>query len=383
MLTATILFSREIKKSAEKEQNIGLLVPTSYGGIIADLAVMMLGKTVVNLNYTASPETLLSALDQAHIKTVVTSQRFVTKLAAKGLNVDEVLTGRTLLYLEDIKAAIPRKDRMVTYVLVKLLPAFVLKMLYFRIVDLDSTAAILFSSGSEGAPKGVMLTHRNIMGDIKQIAGVINLHDDDVLLNILPLFHAFGLTVTSLLPLVEGIGMVCIPDPTNVSVIGKLAAQHRATILCGTSTFLRLYTRSQKIHPLMFESLRIVVAGAERLNPDVREAFKSKFGITVYEGYGATETGPVAGVNVPDVLVPEGWFVQQGHKPGTVGLPLPGTAFRIVDPDSLEDVPTGEAGLILIGGVQVMAGYLNNEQGRTRQLSKQTVCAGIRRAIRG
>ena len=131
-------------------------------------------------------------------------------------------------------------------------------------------------------------------------------------------------------------------------------------MLCSTSTFLRLYTRNKKVHPLMLESLRIVVSGAERLAPDVRDAFQLKFRKPIYEGYGATETTPVASVNVPDTLDPESWKIQAGSRPGTVGLPLPGTSFRVVDPVSLEPLPVGEDGLILIGGVQVMKGYLND-----------------------
>jgi acyl-[acyl-carrier-protein]-phospholipid O-acyltransferase/long-chain-fatty-acid--[acyl-carrier-protein] ligase len=183
-----------------------------------------------------------------------------------------------------------------------------------------------------------------------------------VILSILPLFHAFGLTVTSFLPLVEGLTLVCHPDPTNAYAIGKLTAGHRATILCSTSTFLRLYNKNKKLHPLMFQSLRLVVAGAEKLSSEVREDFKAKFGLDIYEGYGVTETTPVASVNLPDVLKPDDWSIQQGSKVGTVGLPLPGTGFKIVDPDTLEELLIGEAGLILIGGPQLMAGYLKNEK---------------------
>jgi acyl-[acyl-carrier-protein]-phospholipid O-acyltransferase/long-chain-fatty-acid--[acyl-carrier-protein] ligase len=179
---------------------------------------------------------------------------------------------------------------------------------------------------------------------------------------VLPLFHSFGLTVTSFLPLVEGIPVVCHPDPTNAYAIGKLVAEHRATILCSTSTFLRLYNKNKKLHPLMFESLRLVGAGAEKLSGEVREDFKAKFGLDIYEGYGVTETTPVASVNLPDVLKTGDWSVQQGTKIGTVGLPLPGTSFKIVDPATLEELPAGEAGLILVGGPQIMAGYLKNEK---------------------
>jgi acyl-[acyl-carrier-protein]-phospholipid O-acyltransferase/long-chain-fatty-acid--[acyl-carrier-protein] ligase len=235
-------------------------------------------------------------------------------------------------------------------------------------------AAVLFSSGSEGSPKGVMLTHRNIMGNIRQIASVLNAQDD-VMMNSLPLFHSFGLTVTSLLPLVEGMVCVCQPDPTNAGAIGKLVARHHATILCATSTFLRLYTRDRKLVPLMFKNLRLVVAGAERLAPDVRAAFKAKFGLDVHEGYGTTETGPVASANLPDVLVPDYWVVQQGGREGTVGLPLPGSMFKIVDPATFEELPAGEAGLILIGGPQIMKGYLGDPERTAAAIVEQ---GGIR-----
>jgi acyl-[acyl-carrier-protein]-phospholipid O-acyltransferase/long-chain-fatty-acid--[acyl-carrier-protein] ligase len=187
---------------------------------------------------------------------------------------------------------------------------------------------------------------------------VLNTEAEDLMLANLPLFHAFGLTVTTFLPLLEGIPMVCHPDPTDALGCAKAIARHRVSILCSTSTFLRLYARNPKIHPIMLESLRLVVAGAERLSPGVREAFALKFHKPIFEGYGATETTPVASVNLPDRIDTNFWKVQIGNRPGTVGMPLPGTSFRIVDPDSLETLPVGEDGLILIGGVQVMKGYL-------------------------
>jgi len=362
LLTAAILFSQALKKRVDPDHTIGVLLPTSSGGIIGNLSVLMLGKTVVNLNYTASPASLNQAVEQGNIETILTSQRFLPKLAHKGFPVSEFLSGKNVVFLEDLKSRLSQKSLIKTALLVKVLPTFLLRLFYFKKTPLDAIAAILFSSGSEGVPKGVQLTHRNIVGNIKQVASVLNAREDDVLLGTLPLFHAFGLTVTSLLPLVEGIPLVCYPDPTNASDIGKLCAQYQAKILCATSTFLRLYNKNKKLHPLMFQSLRLVVAGAEKLNSEVREDFKAKFGLDIYEGYGVTETTPVASFNLPDVLVPSDWSVQQGTKIGTVGLPLPGTGFKIVDPDTLEELPTGEAGLILIGGPQVMAGYLKNEK---------------------
>jgi len=154
--------------------------------------------------------------------------------------------------------------------------------------------------------------------------------------------------------------MVCHPDPTDALGIAKSIARYRASLYCGTSSFLRLFIRNQKIHPLMLSSLRLVVAGAEKLRPDVREQFKLKFNKDVLEGYGATETTPVASVNLPDALDTNHWHVQQGGKLGTVGMALPGSSFKIVDPETFAELPTGAEGMILIGGAQVMKGYLND-----------------------
>jgi acyl-[acyl-carrier-protein]-phospholipid O-acyltransferase/long-chain-fatty-acid--[acyl-carrier-protein] ligase len=206
----------------------------------------------------------------------------------------------------------------------------------------------------------VELTHRNILANTRQITDVLNTQDQDVILGNLPLFHAFGLTVTTCLPLLEGIPLVCHPDPTDAAGNAQAICRYRATVLLSTSTFLRLYLRSPKVHPIMLESIRVVVAGAERLSPDVRDGFALKFGKLIFEGYGATETTPVASVNVPDAIETQTWKLQVGNRPGTVGMPLPGTSFRIVDPVTLETLPAGAEGLILIGGVQVMKGYLND-----------------------
>jgi acyl-[acyl-carrier-protein]-phospholipid O-acyltransferase/long-chain-fatty-acid--[acyl-carrier-protein] ligase len=246
--------------------------------------------------------------------------------------------------------------------MVRLLPARLVKLFFCRARDPSKTAAILFSSGSEGAPKGINLSHHNILGNLKQISDVLNLQSNDVVMASLPLFHAFGLTVNQFMPLIEGAPMICHADPTDAVGSAKAIAQYRATILCGTSTFLRMYIKNRRVHPLMLESLRLVVAGAEKLSDDVRQSFRLKFGKEIYEGYGATETTPVASTNLPDQLDSSYWEVHLGQKIGTVGMPLPGTSFKIVDPDTMQELPTGEDGMILIGGCQVMLGYLNNPE---------------------
>ncbi|GAB6177341.1 acyl-[ACP]--phospholipid O-acyltransferase [Desulfobaculum senezii] len=367
LLTTTVLASRMLRNRVRGQQNVGLLLPASAGGAIANLALLMRGKTVVNLNYTSGTDAIRSAVERAEIRTVVTSRTFLTKLKAKGFDLRAVLEGMDVFLMEDMRENISKRKFIVTMLAMEALPVWVLRLLFVRRVNLGDTAAILFSSGSEGTPKGVMLSHENIMGNVKQVSNLLNAQDHDVILGTLPLFHAFGLTVTTFLPLLEGIPVVCHPDPTDARNIGRIVARHQVTFLCATPTFLGLYTRNRRLHPLMFASLRLVVAGAERLSKETRVAFRDKFGLEIYEGYGTTETTPVASVNTTDVLNTKDFSVQIGSKPGTVGLPLPGSALRIVDPETLEDLPEGEAGLILIGGTQIMKGYLGDEE-RTKSV---------------
>ncbi len=365
LITAVLLFAGRIRRLAP-EPAIGILLPASAAGAIANLAALLAGKQVVNLNYTASPEALRAAVDAAGLRHVITADLFLKRLAGRGIDLESAFAEVTLHPMEDLRARIGTLESLAMLALAILLPTRLLLLLFGQHVTAktspDATAAILFSSGSEGAPKGIELTHRNIMANLRQIADVLNTQANDVILANLPPFHAFGLTVTTFLPLVEGIPMVCHPDPTDAAGTAKAIARFRATVLCSTSTFLRLYTRNKKVHPLMLDSLRVVVAGAERLAPDVRDAFLLKFQRPIYEGYGATETTPVASVNVPDTLDIENWKVQVGSRPGTVGMPLPGTSFRVVDPERLTTLPPGEDGLILIGGVQVMKGYLKDPE---------------------
>ncbi len=357
-ITAVFRFSRLIHKLSP-EQNIGLLLPTATGGAITNMAVLCLGKTVVNINYTASQEAMRAAVKKANIQTIYTSKRFLKKLKDRGIDIDDTFPGMQMYQLEDLKEGISKISMLTTLISVILLPTRLLQALYLKPVSMQDTATILFSSGSEGEPKGIELTHQNLAANSRQVADTLNTRENDVLMSILPTFHAFGLLASTLMPLSEGIPIVCHPDPTDVVNIAKGIAKYEGTVTFGTSTFFRLYVRNRRVHPLMLKSLRLVIAGAEKLNPDIREAFKIKFGKNILEGYGATETSPVASVNVPDELDTSYWKVQVGNVPGSVGMPLPGTSFRIVDPATLEELPTGEDGLILISGPQVMKGYLD------------------------
>lgn len=360
-LAGSLILARRVRPK-KLEQNIGVLLPTSAGGALMNMAVLLAGKTIVNLNYTASREALEQAINQAGIRTIYTSNRFMRKLEARGIHLQELFMDLDVVDLEQLNGAVPVWEKLLTFIGVLCLPSLLLKTIYTSGQNSQDTAAILFSSGSEGAPKGVMLSHENIVANVKQVAEVLNMEDRDAIIANLPLFHAFGLTITQFLPLLEGCPMICHADPTDALGCAKAIARYRATIMCGTSTFLRLYCRNHKVQPLMLDSLRVVVAGAEKLSEDVRTAFQLKFNKPLFEGYGATETTPVASVNLPDKMETQTFQVQRGNKSGSVGMPLPGTSCMIVDPETFVELPTGEAGMILIGGAQVMQGYLNNTE---------------------
>lgn len=367
-LTASILFKNLLKKEL-KEQNIGLLLPSTVAGAFTNYSILMMGKTIVNLNYTSEINSLKSSILNAQIKTIVASRKFIEKLENKGIKIKEILDIVEVIYLEDLKEKISKIKGIFTYLSVKLMPSFLLKLVHLTKTSKDDTVLILFSSGSEGTPKGVELSGDNILGNSQQIANIINANDEDIIVGSLPLFHAFGIVVTTFLPLIEGIKCVAHPDPTDGLGLGKLISQYKATIMTGTSTFFRLYTKNTKVHPLMFESLRLTVAGAEKLREDVRYEFKKKFGKDILEGYGTSETSPVATCNLPDVLAPD-FTVQVGNKIGTVGMAIPGTNVKIVDPLTFEELATNQEGMILISGIQVMKGYLNDEL-KTSQVIKK------------
>ena len=365
-LTASILFKDLLKKELQT-QNVGLLLPSTAAGAFINYSMLLMGKTAVNLNYTSEMESIKQSIQAAQISTVITSKKFVEKLELKGINIKEVFDLVNVIYLEDLKEKISKRRSLFTFLSVKFLPCFLLKIIHLTKTNKDDTVLILFSSGSEGKPKGVELTGDNILGNAQQIANIINVNDDDIMLGSLPLFHAFGIVVTTYLPLIEGIKCVAHPDPTDGLAIAKLVSTYKATIMFGTSTFYRLYAKNQKIHPLMFESLRVTVSGAEKLREEVRIDFKKRFGKDILEGFGTTETSPVATCNLPDVIAPD-YTVQVGQKTGTVGMAIPGTTIKIVDPQSFEELEANEEGMILISGIQVMKGYLNDEEKTSKVL---------------
>ncbi|MCP4253692.1 MAG: AMP-binding protein, partial [Candidatus Scalindua sp.] len=219
-------------------------------------------------------------------------------------------------------------------------------------------ATVMFSSGSTGEPKGVMLTHKNINSNIEGLYQVFHTQKDDVVMGVVPMFHSFGFTGALWYPLITGMGVVYHNNPLDFKVTGEMIKKHKATLLMATPTFLMGHIR--KCSPEQFASLRYVVTGAEKLKDRIAQSFTKKFNITPLEGYGCTELSPVVSVNVPDVIDKE--IKQVGNKPGTIGRPLPGITAKVVHTDTFGELQAGEDGLLLIKGPNVMLGYLGDRQ---------------------
>jgi len=357
-LTGSLILAKRFAQHCP-EQHVGLLLPTTAGGLLAGMATMVLGKTLVTLNYTAPMDTILSAVKQAGLKTVYTSSRFLEKLAARGIHLDRLADQVKLVMLEDLLGSVGKLEKLTTLLQCRFMSASWLRKRYCASPDTSDTAVILFSSGSEGEPKGVMLSHRNILANVKQVAKILDANPDDVILANLPIFHSFGLTACQFLPLLERIKVVCHTDPTDVVANARAIRDHKVTLMFGTSSFYRLYVRNPKVTPDELASLRLTIAGAEKLQAEISVAFRKRFHKTIHEGYGCTELSPVATVNTP-FPNHDSPHLKDCNKPGTVGKPLPGTRIRIADPDTLAALSLGTAGMIMVAGPQVMSGYLGN-----------------------
>jgi acyl-[acyl-carrier-protein]-phospholipid O-acyltransferase/long-chain-fatty-acid--[acyl-carrier-protein] ligase len=252
--------------------------------------------------------------------------------------------------------------RFVSAFIIRTCPAGLLRRLWFTSAKLDDDAVILFSSGSEGTPKGVELTHKNVISNAQQGDHIIKLRRTDVMTTLLPLFHSFGFTMTFMMPLLDGVPMVLCPDPTDIKTLARVCAQYKTTIMMGTPTFLRAIAINRWVHPMCLDSLRYIIAGAEKLRPEMRETFKLKFGKDVYEGYGCTELTPLATLNAPNVLLDDFLTMEKCSDTSSIGMSVPGAICAIIDPETNEFLPQGEEGMLVVTGPQVMKGYLKDKE---------------------
>jgi acyl-[acyl-carrier-protein]-phospholipid O-acyltransferase/long-chain-fatty-acid--[acyl-carrier-protein] ligase len=344
-LAGSVALAAVLRKEVDGQDHVGVLVPTSVGGALTNLALAMLRKVSVNLNFTASKEAFASAIKQAEIRTIITSKAFIEKMP-------QFAEIPGLLYLEDLSARIAPSSKVLALMKARFLPVGMLCSA--RHFEADELATIIFSSGTTGEPKGVMLSHHNLISNVESLTLVFRPKPEDRLYGALPFFHSFGFLAGIWFPMLTGTPCSYHTNPLDGAKAAEVVRQDRCTALFATPTFLLSYIRRAEKED--FKTLRMVVVGAEKLKPKVAEAFEEKFGFRPLEGFGATELAPVAALSIPDVDV-DGVY-QAGTRIGSVGQAMPGVAAKVVDPESGAMLAPGHPGLLLIKGPNVMLGYL-------------------------
>jgi acyl-[acyl-carrier-protein]-phospholipid O-acyltransferase/long-chain-fatty-acid--[acyl-carrier-protein] ligase len=336
LITRSFALGRVLAARTSRGERVGVLLPTSRASVVTFFALQAEGRVPAMLNFSTGPSAAQSACRAAEVKVVVTARRFVEK--AKLESMAEALASQaTVLYLEDVAREIGLVSR------IRALVRSALAKPRHQPERAGEPAAVLFTSGSEGTPKGVVLSHRNLLSNRHQLASVVDFSPKDIVFNALPVFHSFGLTGGLLLPLLSGVRVFLYPSPLHYRTIPELVYGVNATIMFGTDTFLAGYARVADNYD--FYSVRYVFAGAERVKPETRRVWFEKFGIRILEGYGTTETSPVVAVNTP-----------MHFRAGTVGRLLPGITHRLEPVQGID-----EGGRLFVSGPNVMVGYLRAE----------------------
>lgn len=332
LVQGSMLLGRKFSKTTAKRENVGVMLPNSVGAVVTFFALQAFGRVPAMLNFSAGAQAITSAINTAQIKTVLTSKRFI-ELGRLDDLAAEMEKHAKLVYLEDIKEGVTLGDKLIAL----LTPAeFMHKSCKVKPED---PATVLFTSGSEGQPKGVVLSHSNLMTNVVQLSSRIDFNSQDTVFNCLPMFHSFGLTGGTLLPVLSGVKTFLYPSPLHYRIVPELVYYSNATIMFGTDTFLNGYARMAD--PYDFYKMRYIFAGAEKVKPETRQLYMERFGVRVLEGYGATETSPVIAVNAP-----------MHQRAGTVGRLLAGIEYKLNDVPGVE-----EGGRLSVSGPNVMLGY--------------------------
>lgn len=349
-LVGSLLLARLIRARTPGQDKVGLLLPASVGGALTNIATLAADRTPVNLNFTTGAEMMDAAIEQAGIKTILTSKRFLEKAG--------IAARPEMVFLEDLRAGITSTQKILTLLQARFFPLWWLRRHFGGRKPSSSLATVVFSSGSTGVPKGVMLTHANLLANVDSLAQIFPFDRGDCFVGVLPFFHSFGLTGTLWFPLLQDCSVVYHPNPMDAKVVGELAGQYRARMIISTPTFCNAYLR--RCTKEQFGNLKYAIVGAEKLREPLATAFEQQFGVGLLEGYGCTEMAPVVAVNRPNVE--DGGQHQVGEKFGSVGHTIPGVAAKVVDQDTGEGPLIGREGLLLVKGPNLMAGYLNQPE---------------------
>lgn len=335
-LIASLILAKKFQKYSGGF--LGIMIPTSAGCSLSIVGALMGGKVPVMINYsTGAAENAEYAQQKCGFRTIITSRALLEKIGCRLV--------KGMVFIEDIMERITTKEKLAAALKSKLPFKTLLRSIHQG--DLDDNATILFTSGSEKDPKAVQLTHRNIRSNIIDIRKILEVTPDDVMMGNLPLFHVFGLTVNHWLSLWVGMKIVAYSNPIDYKVVCDIIRDNKISLVVGTPIFFSGYLR--KSEPGDFESVRLAIAGADKVSDSLREGYRKKHNMELYEGYGATETSPVVSVNLPDA-----------NKPGSIGKILPSVKVKIVHHETGEEMPNGQEGKILVKGDLVMKGYFDD-----------------------
>ena len=355
LLAAAAALSRHLRKHVA-EKRVGVVLPPGAGALIANLAIASAGKTPVNLNFSVGRTASEAALRIGEIKTVLTADALRAKLPNFPFPEGTLDLKKEMTQLGGKRAILP------WLIAIWLLPnQWVADLMRLPRQGNNEEAALLFTSGSSGEPKGVVLSHRNILANCSQISSLSILPGSATMVACLPVFHSFGFTVTLWYPLLRGCRLVTLPSPLDTRKIVEAIQQEKATVMVGAPTFIRPFLKKATREEL--QSLKIVVTGAEKLSNELYDAFLSSFGIELLQGYGLTETTPASNINQHHPAVTTRTADPQlGKKTGAVGRLMPGMTARITDPETGEDLPLSSTGIVWLRGANVFAGYLNDPE---------------------
>lgn len=341
-LARCFILGSQIKKQTQVGENVGVMMPTTVAGMVTFFALQSYRRIPAMLNFSMGFYNLFSACNTAKIKTIYTSKQFVATAKLDNLIKELQDSGITICFLEEFKLTIHIGNKL-SGLLKGYFPALAYRMIG-QSVDPNTTSLILFTSGSEGVPKGVELSHLNLLANCCQLKSRVDFSHQDIFFNSLPIFHCFGLTAASILPLTTGINCFFYPSPLHYKVIPGLVYQVGATIMFGTDTFLTGYARSAERHD--FSSVRYIFAGAEKVKAETIRYWSETFGVRVYEGYGATEASPVISTNCP-----------LASSPGSVGMLLPAIESKIEPVEGVKD-----GGRLVLRGPNIMRGYMRADK---------------------